>query len=528
EAPFDDSGTIFCIEIFLPEGDCHAIYERVGRMHDFDPGPGVDLYQKITIPEDTVLNVALQWDAPFGGPGPDNDHDIVLLSESGGTYFAISANDNVTTREGWELLQFENAEVLGWGESFSLIITYDDVDSQGPPATLLKMIVFGSATLDEYQTHSSTLMGHANAAGAQTVGAAFFEQTPEFGVSPPLAEPYSSAGGTPILFNTNGSPRTVAHIRAKPEITAVDGVNTTFFFSDLHGNDGIDDFFGTSAAAPHAAGVAALLLEARPGATPTQIGTALQSTAIDMNTPGFDFDTGAGLIQADAAIGALLAAGGNTPPVAGFSVVETGLLVDFTDTSSDIDGSITAWEWDFGDGNGSSDQHPMHTYGEDGDYTVTLTVTDDAEATDTASALLSLSNGGSGNLPPSAAFSYSCNSTTCDFDGSASSDDGVIASYLWDFGDGVSGSGPAPSHTYDSQGNYTVTLTVTDAEGAADSVATSFRVKNRGSVSGSTSGSSGGDTGDTSTGSEKGRKKCTDGADNDGDGLIDAADPDCQ
>ncbi len=307
EAAFVDSGEIFCIEFFLPLGDCHPIFERVGRMHDFDPGPGQDLYQSVTIPVNAVLTVAMQWDAPFGGAGPDNDHDIVLLDETGGTYYAISANDNIVTAEGWEVLQFDNSEFLGQGTAFSIIITYDDVDSVGPPANLVKIVFFGNGiSVNEFSTDSATSFGHANAAGAEAVGAAFFLDTPEFGISPPSLESYSSAGGTPILFDTSGTPLAMPDVRLKPEITAVDGVNTTFFFNDSHGSDGIDDFFGTSAAAPHAAGVAALMLEARPAATPEEIKTVLESTAIDMGVAGFDHDSGYGLIQADLALAALV------------------------------------------------------------------------------------------------------------------------------------------------------------------------------------------------------------------------------
>jgi subtilisin family serine protease len=306
EAGFVDSGEIFCIEFFLPVGDCHPIYERVGRMHDFDPGPGQDFYQSVTVPENSVLTIAMQWDAPFGGAGPDNDHDIVLLDETGGTYFTISANDNVISGEGWEVLQFDNSEFLGHGTAFSIAITYDDVDSMGPPANLIKTVIFGSGiTISEFQTSSATSFGHANAVGAESVGAAFFLDTPEFGISPPSLEPYSSAGGTPILFDTSGTRLVVPEVRMKPEITAVDGVNTTFFFSDSHGNDGIDDFFGTSAAAPHAAGVAALMLEAESTATPEEINTALETTALDIGVAGFDHDSGYGLIRADVALAAL-------------------------------------------------------------------------------------------------------------------------------------------------------------------------------------------------------------------------------
>jgi hypothetical protein len=167
-------------------------------------------------------------------------------------------------------------------------------------------VLFGDGfSIDEFRTDSSTSFGHANAAGAESVGAAYFLETPEYGMSPPILQPYSSAGGTPILFDTSGVPLVAPEVRLKPEIIAVDGVNTTFFYEDEDG-DLIPDFPGTSAAAAHAAGVAALMLEAKPGATPFEINTVLESTAIDMGTTGFDHDSGYGLIQTDLAIAALI------------------------------------------------------------------------------------------------------------------------------------------------------------------------------------------------------------------------------
>ena len=119
----------------------------------------------------------MQWDEPFGGAGPKADYDLVLLSDDGSIYYAISANDNLPMGEGWEVLQFENSEFLYNGVTkFGLAITYDDVDSIGPPANLIKLVVFGSGnSLDEWQTYSSTLYGHANAAGAEAVGAPMAE-----------------------------------------------------------------------------------------------------------------------------------------------------------------------------------------------------------------------------------------------------------------------------------------------------------------------------------------------------------------
>src|SRR5262249_24578301 len=144
----------------------------------------------------------------------------------------------------------------------------------------------------QFATYSGTVFGHANAAGALAVGAADYRDTPRYGVSPPTLEPYSSQGSVPILFDAAGN-RITPVVRAHPDIVAPDGVDTTFFGSDTD-NDGLPNFYGTSAAAPNAAGVAALMLQARPGSTPLSVYSALKSTALDMGTPGYDAATGAG------------------------------------------------------------------------------------------------------------------------------------------------------------------------------------------------------------------------------------------
>ena len=85
--------------------------------------------------------------------------------------------------------------------------------------------------------------------------------------------------------------------------------------------------------------------------------------------------------------------GGNQAPVAAFSVATSELEATMTDASTDADGTIASWSWDFGDGNTSADQNPVHTYAASGSYTVTLTVTDDQGATDSASESVTVSDG---------------------------------------------------------------------------------------------------------------------------------------
>jgi len=294
-----------------------------GELHDFDPGASVDVFQSLTVPVNSGFTISFQWDSPFfsvsGGDGSLNDLDIFLFDSSGTNVLASSVTSNIGG-DALEIFDFFNDGSFGT-DQFNLAIS----NFAGPNAGLMKYILFGNGTINEYDTASGTVFGHANAAGAEAVGAAFYQETPEFGQNPPLLEPFSSAGSTPILFDTAGNRLASPEIRLKPEIVAPHGTNTTFFFPgfDIEG-DGFPNFFGTSAAAPHAAAVAALMLDAAPGTSPAEIYDILERTALDMGDPGFDFDSGFGLIQADRAVASVLEPKSVPEPASMFGLLAFG------------------------------------------------------------------------------------------------------------------------------------------------------------------------------------------------------------
>lgn len=165
----------------------------------------------------------------------------------------------------------------------------------------------------------------------------------------------------------------------------------------------------------------------------------------------------------------------NVAPLANIQATPTNghapLQVFFDGTSSsDADGSIVSYEWDFGDGVTDTGANPAHTYTSSGTYTATLTVTDDNGDTGTDTATI---NVGVPNVAPTAVAAASPTSgpevLVVNFDASTSSDpDGSIASTVWDFGDGQTSANGNPTHTFTTAGSYTVTLTVTDDDGATD------------------------------------------------------------
>ncbi|MFC2039272.1 PKD domain-containing protein, partial [Chloroflexota bacterium] len=223
-------------------------------------------------------------------------------------------------------------------------------------------------------------------------------------------------------------------------------------------------FQGTSMAAPHVSGVAALLY-AQGITSPDEIRNILQSTAEDLGAEGRDNTYGWGLVNAFEALQATV---GESPiaeaggPYSG----DEGSLVTFDGSgSSDPDGTIDSYEWDFGDSATGTGANPTHTYIDNGIYTTTITVTDNMGMTDTDTASVTVSNvaptaeaGGPYSGEEGAEITLAGNATDPGAD---------TFTYAWDLDD--NGAYETPGRTvadvWTSDGPYTVGLQVTDDDG---------------------------------------------------------------
>ena len=272
----------------------------IGKAHNFGGG---DILQNDSLKGSLLTpgnyTLVLQWEDDMYSLGNTitgtlNDLDIYLADNLGNPLFGFNRNN----------IGGDPIEILPFTVTANTVTNILIVNSSAPAnATTsnirFKYVVFrGNLKINEYNQGGSTIVGQANSLEAITVGAALYSNTPAFGVNPPTEASFSSVGGTPV----NNL------IRNKPDLIGPNGNNTTVNFGSLDlENDGLPNFYGTSAAAPHVAGAVALLIEARKKYYYQQISPAalkliLQGSAIDMRTPGFDFTTGWGFIQADSAI----------------------------------------------------------------------------------------------------------------------------------------------------------------------------------------------------------------------------------
>jgi len=254
-----------------------------GTLHDFGSGVISNFV------EVGGLVATLHWSDPLDASG--NDYDLFVMDNTLTTVLSAST----TVQDGDDL----PAELVFAPFSSRILIFKAD----GAQRRALHLNNFrgelGIAT-------TGTIRGHAAAADAFAVAAinvALAGNGPFIGGPTNPVERFSADGNRRIFYKSDGTPITPGNllfsnnggeIRKKPDVTAADGVATSV--------PGFTTFFGTSAAAPHAAAIAALLKSARPRLTPERIRRALTRTALDIEAVGVDRDSGAGIVDAFAAL----------------------------------------------------------------------------------------------------------------------------------------------------------------------------------------------------------------------------------
>jgi hypothetical protein len=271
---------------------------------DFTPGAGVDNGDGITVAPGGGFRLDLQWAEPWFGV--NTDLDVYVLNSANQV---VAASENINPGTGGTQKPFE---LLTWGNNTGSTQTVRIVINkfEGAANPRLKFVLLGAGGITSVEHNVSTggdvvgptIFGHNGANNAMSTAAIPFNNANAI-------ETYSSRGPLklyygPVTGTTPASPLPSPLNLAKPDVAATDGTQNTFFGSFT---GGVWRFFGTSAAAPHAAAVAALEIDGFPSATVNQVKAAQKSTALPVGSFGADA-AGAGRVNAKAAVANLLPA----------------------------------------------------------------------------------------------------------------------------------------------------------------------------------------------------------------------------
>jgi hypothetical protein len=259
-------------------------------VHDFGNGTGLNVITK-----DSPFLFSLQWADPQGGSA--NDYDLCLLNSAGTAIVFCSSNVQDGNDDPFEAIGSSGFNDTG--------LTLAIIKRPGASDRFLHLSAFRGTLAQATDGQTS---GHSAANGAYSVAAVNQATTSGGAFTGGPANPvesFSSDGPRRVFFNASGAPYTPGdflatggQLRQKPDIAAADGVMTA--------TPGFNPFFGTSAAAPHAAAIAALMLDADPTLTNARVDGLFSTTALDIEAPGVDRDSGYGIIDAFALVSALL------------------------------------------------------------------------------------------------------------------------------------------------------------------------------------------------------------------------------
>lgn len=261
----------------------------LGDAHDFGGGANFN-----TITLDTRSVFTLQWSDPQGASA--NDYDLFLLNSALTQVFASSTNVQDGNDDPFEIIGSSD-----FNDTNNVLVVIRH------PGAQRRYLHLNTNRGRLAQATDGQTSGHSAAVGAFSVAAvdvATANGGAFSGGGQNPVERFSSDGPRRIFYDANNTPITPGDVsstggvvRQKPDIAAADGVTTA--------TPGFDRFFGTSAAAPHAAAIGALLLDLDSSQSPADIRTVYSTTALDIEAQGVDRDSGVGIIMVDAALAAL-------------------------------------------------------------------------------------------------------------------------------------------------------------------------------------------------------------------------------
>jgi hypothetical protein len=277
------------------------------RLHNFGPAT----FDAVVSGAPGTFEAALFWSDPLGAS--DNDYDLFVLSPSGSSIVAFSNNPQNGTQDPFEICAARAGDLIvavkfsGAGRFLHVQVEAD-----------------GQARLSVATTGNT--IGHSCAASAFGVAAVNAEASfPNLFTANNVVETFTSDGPRHIFYNADGSAITPGDLsstggafRQKPDLASADGVSVTVPgpFQPL--------FFGTSAATPHAASLAALLLSFKPGLTPLEVRQILNATALNIMAPR---DAGAGIAMAIPALQSIAPA---FPPVLSAALFQGTVTLSWT------------------------------------------------------------------------------------------------------------------------------------------------------------------------------------------------------